>query len=113
MRTRRAIPLALAALAYVLALVQRPGQVVADTKVHLYLAPARFLRDVVSLWSSSPDLGHVWAGQYGGYVWPMAPWFALGDAAGGPTWVGHPPWVGADPPVGGGGGGAVPDALLG
>ena len=59
MRSRRTIPLALAALSYVLALVQRPGQVVADTKVHLYLDPARFLRDVVSLWTGAPDLGHV------------------------------------------------------
>jgi hypothetical protein len=94
MRSRRAIPLALAALAYVLALVQRPGEVVADTKVHLYLDPARFLRDVLSLWSSSPDLGHVWASQYGGYAWPMAPWFALGDAIGMPTWIVHRLWLG-------------------
>ena len=94
MRTRRAIPLALAALAYLLALVQRPGEVVADTKVHLFLDPGRFLRDVVSLWSSAPDLGHVWASQYGGYVWPMAPWFALGDALGLPAWLVHRLWLG-------------------
>ncbi|HWI70593.1 MAG TPA: alpha-(1-_3)-arabinofuranosyltransferase family protein, partial [Baekduia sp.] len=91
---RRAVVLGLVALSYVLALVQRPGQVVADTKVHLYLDPARFLRDVLSLWSSSPDLGHVWASQYGGYAWPMAPWFALGDAVGMPTWIVHRLWLG-------------------
>ncbi|MCW3022525.1 MAG: hypothetical protein JWR30_1847, partial [Conexibacter sp.] len=94
MRSRRTIPLALVALSYVLAFVQRPGDVVADTKVHLYLSPGRFLRDVVSLWSGSPDLGHVWASQYGGYAWPMAPWFALGDAAGVPTWIVHRLWLG-------------------
>jgi hypothetical protein len=94
MRSRRAIPVALAALSYVLALVQRPGAVVADTKVHLYLDPSRFLRDVLSLWSSSPDLGHVWASQYGGYAWPMAPWFALGDVLGMPTWIVHRLWLG-------------------
>lgn len=88
------LPLALAALSYVLALVQRPGAVVADTKVHLYLDPSRFLRDVFSLWSSSPDLGHVWASQYGGYAWPMAPWFALGDAIGLPVWLVHRLWLG-------------------
>jgi hypothetical protein len=94
MRSRRTIPLALAALAYALALVQRPGAVVADTKVHLYVAPGRFLRDVVSLWSGSPDLGHVWASQYGGYAWPMAPWFAAGEALGVPTWIVHRLWLG-------------------
>jgi hypothetical protein len=94
MRSRRTISLALVGLSYVLAFVQRPGDVVADTKVHLYLAPGRFLRDVVSLWSGSPDLGHVWASQYGGYAWPMAPWFALGDAAGVPTWIVHRLWLG-------------------
>jgi hypothetical protein len=93
-RPRRRLVLALVALSYVLALVQRPGDVVADTKVHLYLAPGRFLRDVVSLWSSSPDLGHVWASQYGGYAWPMAPWFALGDWVGAPTWIVHRLWLG-------------------
>src|SRR3982751_6685175 len=95
MRRRPAVlPVTLAALSYVLALVQRPGEVVADTKVHLYLDPSRFLRDVVSLWSSSPDLGHVWASQYGGYAWPMAPWFAAGDALGLPVWVVHRLWLG-------------------
>ncbi|WP_445150075.1 alpha-(1-_3)-arabinofuranosyltransferase domain-containing protein [Baekduia sp. Peel2402] len=88
------LPVALAALSYVLALVQRPGEVVADTKVHLYLDPSRFLRDVLSLWSSSPDLGHVWASQYGGYAWPMAPWFAAGDALGLPVWLVHRLWLG-------------------
>jgi arabinofuranan 3-O-arabinosyltransferase len=88
------LPVALAALSYVLALIQRPGEVVADTKAHLYLDPSRFLRDVLSLWSSSPDLGHVWASQYGGYAWPMAPWFALGDQVGLPVWVVHRLWLG-------------------
>jgi arabinofuranan 3-O-arabinosyltransferase len=88
------LPLALAALSYVLAVIQRPGAVVADTKVHLYLDPWRFLGDVLSLWSSSPDLGHVWASQYGGYAWPMAPWFTLGDAIGLPVWIVHRLWLG-------------------
>ena len=76
MRSRRAIPLAVTVLAYVVAVVQRPGELVADTKVNLYLDPGRFLGDVLSLWSPTTDLGHVWAGQYAGYAWPMAPWFA-------------------------------------
>lgn len=93
LRSRR-LPLLLAALGYALAFAQRPGEVVADTKVHLYVDPARFLHDVLSVWSPTADLGHVWGGQYNGYLFPMAPWFALGDALGIPVWVVHRLWLG-------------------
>ena len=76
------IPLALGALAFVVALLQRPGLEVADTKVDLHVDPARFLRDVLARGRRATSLGHVFAGQYGGYAWPMAPFFALGDALG-------------------------------
>ncbi|QEC49566.1 DUF3367 domain-containing protein [Baekduia soli] len=112
MRSRRTIPLALATLSFVLALVQRPGEVIADTKVHLYLDPVRFLRGVASLWTTSPDLGHVWASQYGGYLWPMSPWFALGDAIGLPTWLVHRLWLGTILALGAWGVVRLLDALL-
>jgi arabinofuranan 3-O-arabinosyltransferase len=91
---RRSVTSGLVLLAYVLALVQRPGDVVADTKVDLYVAPARFLGRVLSVWSPTTDLGHVFGAQYSGYAWPMAPWFAAGDALGIPTWVVHRLWLG-------------------
>jgi arabinofuranan 3-O-arabinosyltransferase len=91
---RRSATSGLVLLAYVLALVQRPGDVVADTKVDLYVAPARFLSNVLSVWSSTTDLGHVFGAQYSGYAWPMAPWFAAGDAIGAPTWIVHRLWLG-------------------
>jgi arabinofuranan 3-O-arabinosyltransferase len=94
MRSRRSTPLAVTALAYAVALVQRPGRDVADTKVNLLLDPGRFLGDVASLWSPTTDLGHVWAGQYGGYLWPMAPWFAAGDWLGLPSWLVQRLWLG-------------------
>ena len=81
-------------MAYALALVQRPGETVADTKVDLYVAPARFLSNVLSVWSPTTDLGHVFGAQYSGYAWPMAPWFALGDAIDVPTWIVHRLWLG-------------------
>ncbi len=37
------------------------------------MAPQSFLRDVLSAWTPSGSLGHVFAGQYGGYLWPMGP----------------------------------------
>jgi arabinofuranan 3-O-arabinosyltransferase len=84
----------LAVLAYALAFAQRPGKLIADTKVHLYVDPSRFLSHLASAWSPTADLGHVWAGQYGGYLFPMAPWFALGDALGIPMWIVHRLWLG-------------------
>ncbi len=79
---------------YVLAFAQRPGQTIADTKLNLYVDPGRFLGDVLSAWSPTSDLGHVWAGQYGGYAFPMAPWFAAGHALGLPMWVVQRLWLG-------------------
>jgi arabinofuranan 3-O-arabinosyltransferase len=90
----RLIPLGLVAASYVLALVQRPGTVVADTKVDLYVDPSGFLADVASAWTPTGQLGHVFGGQYGGYLFPMAPWFAGGDALGVPTWIVHRLWLG-------------------
>src|SRR5919202_4107955 len=91
---RRSIPLGLALLALALGLVQRPGTVVADTKVDLYVAPGRFLGHVLSVWSPTSDLGHVFGAQYSGYAFPMAPFFALGDAIGLPIWLVHRLWLG-------------------
>src|SRR4051794_24099259 len=93
-RRARAIPAGLALAAYVLALVQRPGTVVADTKVDLYVNASSFLRDVASAWTDTGQLGHVFGGQYGGYLFPMAPWFAAGDALGVPVWLVHRLWLG-------------------
>ena len=89
------IPLALGALAFVVAFVQRPGLEVAETKVDLHVAPGSFLRDVLSAWTPSGSLGHVFAGQYGGYLWPMGPFFALGHLLGLPDWVVGRLWIGA------------------
>ena len=93
-RRDRVILAGLVGAAYLLALVQRPGTVVADTKVDLYVDPAGFLADVASAWTPTGQLGHVFGGQYGGYLFPMAPWFAGGDAAGLPVWLVHRLWLG-------------------
>jgi len=92
---QRGTPLALALASFVLAFVQRPGVVVADTKINLYVSSSRFLSDVVSAWNPSGSLGAVFSGQYSGYLFPMAPFYALGHAAGLPTWVVQRLWLGA------------------
>ena len=53
-----------------------------------------FLADVASVWSPTGDLGHVYGGQYAGYLFPMGPFFALGDRSGCPTWLVHRLWLG-------------------
>ena len=96
MRTgSRHIGAGLTLLSFAIAFLQRPGEATADTKIDLHVEPARFLGEVASVWSSSGGLGQVQAGQYSGYLWPMGPFFALGDLLGLPDWVVHRLWLGA------------------
>ncbi|HEY1590149.1 MAG TPA: alpha-(1-_3)-arabinofuranosyltransferase family protein [Solirubrobacteraceae bacterium] len=95
-RTRSLAPAgAIVALSYVLAFVQRPGQVFLDTRVELTLDPVRFLHSVASLWSSTGDLGHFQGGQFVGYLVPMAPWYAFAHAIGLSTWIAERIWMGS------------------
>lgn len=91
---RRLIPLGLAAGAYALAFAQRPGELVADTKIDLHVDPVGFLADAAAAWAPSGGLGQVQAGQYAGYLWPMGPFHALADLAGIAPWVAHRLWLG-------------------
>src|SRR4051794_41264321 len=102
----RTLPAALAALALVIALLQRPGLASSDTKIDLHVDPGGFLADAASAWSSTGDLGHVQGGQYGGYLFPMGPFFALGHALGAAPWLVQRLWLRAvapPPPPGAGG----------
>jgi len=95
MRSRPLVPLGLAAAAFALALAQRPGETITDTKIDLLVDPGGFLADVASTWTPSGSLGHVWGGQYAGYLFPMGPFYALGDAAGLAPWLVQRLWLGA------------------
>jgi arabinofuranan 3-O-arabinosyltransferase len=90
----RVVEVALAGLAFLLALLQRPGLMLTDTKIDLHVDPVGFLGDVLSAWSDTGDLGHVQGGQYGGYAFPMAPFFALGHALGVAPWLVQRLWLG-------------------
>ncbi|HEY6887804.1 MAG TPA: alpha-(1-_3)-arabinofuranosyltransferase family protein, partial [Solirubrobacter sp.] len=90
----RALPLALAVLAFALALIQRPGKASSDTKIDLHVDPVGFLGDVANAWSSTGDLGHVQGGQYGGYLFPMGPFFALLHTLGLGPWLVQRLWLG-------------------
>ncbi|HEX5620177.1 MAG TPA: alpha-(1-_3)-arabinofuranosyltransferase family protein [Solirubrobacteraceae bacterium] len=84
----------LAALAFAVALAQRPGTATSDTKIDLHVDPVGFLADVASVWSPTGDLGHVQGGQYTGYLFPMGPVFALGHWLGLAPWLIHRLWLG-------------------
>lgn len=90
----RAVPLALSALALVIAFLQRPGWSSSDTKIDLHTDPVRFLGEIASLWTPSSGLGGVESAQYAGYLFPMGPFFALGHALGIGDWVVDRLWLG-------------------
>jgi hypothetical protein len=94
-RNRLAVPLLLCGLSIAIAFVQHPGVVVAETKVNLYVEPVRFLSQVISAWTPTTSLGHVFADQYEGYLFPMAPFFAAGHALAIPTWIVQRLWLAA------------------
>ena len=86
--------LALAALSYLPVLRSDPGRVAADTKTYLFLDPGRLLGRAWSMWDPNIGLGTV-SHQTIGYLFPMGPFFWLGEAAGLPDWVAQRLWLGS------------------
>ena len=83
----------LAVLAYVPLLLSAPGRLPADTKLYLYLDPARLLSDAAWTWDVR-QLGGWVPHQNVGYLWPTGPWFAFFDWLGIPDWIAHRLWLG-------------------
>ncbi|PZG13470.1 DUF3367 domain-containing protein [Nonomuraea aridisoli] len=74
-----------------LAFTTKPGQLIADTKMDLALNPVGWLERATHLW----DLQHFGQlqNQVAGYLFPMGPFFALGDLAGVAPWVTQRLWL--------------------
>ena len=109
----RHIGAGLTLLAFAIAFLQRPGESTSDTKIDLHVEPIRFLGEVASVWSSSGGLGQVQGGQYSGYLFPMGPFFAIGEFLGVAPWVVHRLWLGTLLAVGAWGVVKLLDALAG
>ncbi len=88
------VTLGFTALAFAVAFWQLPGRATSDTKIDLYVDPGRFLSSVASVWTNTGDLGEIHSSQYGGYLWPMGPFFALCHAIGLSPWVAERLWLG-------------------
>ncbi len=86
-------PLALCAVAVVISFWQRPHSRFSDQRIELITDPGRLFSQVANLWTSTIDLGHIQASQFVGYLFPMGPFFALGDALGLPVWLVQRFWI--------------------
>jgi arabinofuranan 3-O-arabinosyltransferase len=69
-----------------LALLQSPGRIVADTKIDLAVNPVGFIARALHLWDPTGAFGQVQNQAYG-YLWPMGPFFVVGTGIGLPAWV--------------------------
>lgn len=79
--------LALTALAF----GTRPGAILADTKIDMAVNPLGFLGRALHLWDSE-QFGQL-QNQAVGYLFPMGPFFALGDVVGMPAWITQRFWL--------------------
>ncbi|GAA3389783.1 alpha-(1-_3)-arabinofuranosyltransferase domain-containing protein [Cryptosporangium minutisporangium] len=91
-RRVRLIGVALALV--VLAFLQKPGDIAADTKLDLVVDPVGFLGRALGLWDPTGYAGQLQNQAYG-YLFPMGPFFVLGDVLQIDAWMVQRLWFAA------------------
>lgn len=91
-RRLRLIGVALALV--VLAFLQKPGEIAADTKLDLVVDPFGFLGRALGLWDPTGYAGQLQNQAYG-YLFPMGSFFALGDLLHLDAWMVQRLWFAA------------------
>lgn len=88
---RRARLAAWSLLLVALSFAQAPGRVVTDTKLDLVVDPWGFLQRATQLWDPAGAFGQVQNQAYG-YLFPMGPFFGVGELLSLPSWVVQRAW---------------------
>ena len=84
----------LALLAYLPALLTKPGRMPTDTKLYLYLDPGRLISDAPFTWDTRQFGGWV-PHQTIAYLWPQGPWYWICQHLAVPDWIAHRLWIGS------------------
>jgi arabinofuranan 3-O-arabinosyltransferase len=74
------------------AVKQAPGRLIADTKLDLTVDPVGMLERALHLWEPLGSFGQVQNQAYG-YLWPMGPFFLLGQLMQLPEWLVQRAWL--------------------
>jgi len=83
----------LALVAYLPALLAKPGRMPTDTKLYLYLDPGRLITDAPFTWDTRQFGGWV-PHQTIAYLWPQGPWYWMWQHLGVTDWIAHRLWIG-------------------
>ncbi len=82
----------IAAVALVVSFVQSPGRIIDDTKLPVVMAPWTWMRQAVHLWDPGQASGSVQVEKFG-YLFPMAPFFAVTHLLHIPDWMAERLWL--------------------
>ena len=78
-------------LLLIAAMLEKVGQTTSDTKTALIETPYEFLASTFAMWNPMVSLGELQNQAYG-YLFPMGPFFLVGDLAQVPPWVTERLW---------------------